>query len=274
MRTWKIESRNVSTQSANNVMANLISSIGENHFSTSFINNINSLMPIGCWSIYKVGTSKPIMFESGSYQRFDSTLLSWKEYLAGPHSQDASLCQSTGESPSRLLAHVTSQELTAPGHKEKVYEQFGMTERVSVIEPMRSGGVLALNMYRYADQTSFSESDLAMIELLAEPLFAVVKKHVEFKSKSDSRSASTSQQSIDHFRYGLAKKHSDFSERELDVCARLLNGMSYDGIAADLNLSLSTVKTYRNRAFARLNINFKSELFRIYLDKSRHQPET
>lgn len=142
-----------------------------------------------------------------------------------------------------------------------------MTERVSVIEPMQSGGVLALNMYRYADQTSFSESDLAMIELLAEPLFAVVKKHVEFKSKSDSRSASSSQQSIDHFRYELAKKHSDFSERELDVCARLLNGMSYDGIAADLNLSLSTVKTYRNRAFARLNINFKSELFRIYIDK-------
>jgi DNA-binding CsgD family transcriptional regulator len=270
MRTWKIENRDVSSRSGNNVIANIVSNIGDNHFSASFINNINSLMPIGCWSIYQVGTSKPVMYESGSYQRFDSTLLSWSEYLAGPHSQDASLSQSMEESPSRLLAHVTSQELTAPGHREKVYEQFGMTERVSVIEPTSSGGVLALNMYRYADQPSFSETDLALIELLAEPLFAIVKKHVEFKSKSDPRADSSFQQSIDDFRFVLAKNHSEFSERELDVCARLLNGMSYDGIAADLNLSLSTVKTYRNRAFSRLNISFKSELFRIFLKSNQH----
>ena len=39
--------------------------------------------------------------------------------------------------------------------------------------------------------------------------------------------------------------------------------MTQEGIAVDLGLSLPTVKTYRNRAFGRLGIHFKSELFAL-----------
>ena len=51
------------------------------------------------------------------------------------------------------------------------------------------------------------------------------------------------------------------TERELDVCERLLRGFSHDGVAADLGLSVATVKTYRTRAFARLGLHFRSQLF-------------
>ncbi|MFN6997848.1 MAG: helix-turn-helix transcriptional regulator, partial [Aquincola tertiaricarbonis] len=53
--------------------------------------------------------------------------------------------------------------------------------------------------------------------------------------------------------------------RELDVLERLLQGMTYDGIAADIGLSLATVKTYRARAFERLDIHFKNELFALFV---------
>jgi DNA-binding CsgD family transcriptional regulator len=139
-----------------------------------------------------------------------------------------------------------------------------MTERVSVLEPSKSGGVLALNLYRYTDQPTFSDRDFGLIELMAEPLFAVVKRHVELK-RFNSTPTHSDFFSVGHFRDVLQAQCPDFSERELDVCARLLDGMSYEGIAADLSLSLSSVKTYRKRAFARLDINFKSELVRHYL---------
>ncbi len=51
------------------------------------------------------------------------------------------------------------------------------------------------------------------------------------------------------------------TRRELQVCERLLQGYTHDGVAADLGLAVSTVKTYRNRAFSRLGIRFRSELF-------------
>jgi DNA-binding CsgD family transcriptional regulator len=44
-----------------------------------------------------------------------------------------------------------------------------------------------------------------------------------------------------------------------------------DGIAADLGLSLATVKTYRTRAFERLNIRFKSELFAAFIHQASRQ---
>ncbi len=51
---------------------------------------------------------------------------------------------------------------------------------MSVLGPRKSGGVLALNMYLYADQQTFLDRDFGLIEMLAEPLFAVGKRHVAF----------------------------------------------------------------------------------------------
>jgi|GEM_PF-6119555 DNA-binding NarL/FixJ family response regulator len=52
--------------------------------------------------------------------------------------------------------------------------------------------------------------------------------------------------------------------QELQVCLRLL-GMTQKGLAADMGLALPTVKTCRDRAFGRLGIHFRSELFALML---------
>ena len=49
--------------------------------------------------------------------------------------------------------------------------------------------------------------------------------------------------------------------RELDVCARLLLGKPLNGITSDLSILLPTVKKLRNRAFDRLGIRYRNELF-------------
>jgi DNA-binding NarL/FixJ family response regulator len=63
----------------------------------------------------------------------------------------------------------------------------------------------------------------------------------------------------------LLQRCDKLTARELDVLERLLQGLSYDGIAADLGLSVASVKTYRTRAFQRLDLHFKSELFASFL---------
>ncbi len=264
MRTWNFGSARNESSRVQAVLAQVVSSMGDESFSFAFLSKLNNLLPIGCWSIYETGNNQPVMFESGSYQRNDTTQGSWNAYLQGPFLQDESLCVANTVAQRPQIAHITSQELTSPGHRERVYDQFGMTERVSVLEPRKSGGVLALNMYRYSDQPSFSDRDFELIEMMAEPLFAVVKRHIELK-RCTSKTNHYNILSVGHFRDVLQNQYPGFTERELDVCARLLHGMSYEGIAADLHLSLSSVKTYRKRAFARLDINFKSELVRHYL---------
>ena len=43
----------------------------------------------------------------------------------------------------------------------------------------------------------------------------------------------------------------------------MLKGWTYDGIAADLGVSPGTIKTYCNRAFGRLGIHHRNELFAL-----------
>ena len=59
--------------------------------------------------------------------------------------------------------------------------------------------------------------------------------------------------------------HPPLTAREAQVCAGILQGLTIDGIACALDVSACTVKTYRNRAFDRLGIHFRNELFALVL---------
>ena len=49
------------------------------------------------------------------------------------------------------------------------------------------------------------------------------------------------------------------------VAARVLSGMTSEGIAADLGIGLQSVLTYRKRAYAKLGVCGQRELFALTL---------
>ena len=55
------------------------------------------------------------------------------------------------------------------------------------------------------------------------------------------------------------------SEREASVCTGIILGMTSEGIALDLGISVNTVRTYRKRAYARLMISSQNELMKLIL---------
>jgi DNA-binding CsgD family transcriptional regulator len=65
------------------------------------------------------------------------------------------------------------------------------------------------------------------------------------------------------FRRRLAALQRGMTQRELDVCARTLIGLTAEGIAIDLNIKKTSVLTYRKRAYARLGISSQTQLFRL-----------
>jgi DNA-binding CsgD family transcriptional regulator len=155
-----------------------------------------------------------------------------------------------------LLCHLTAQEVPAQ-HRARVYEAHGVAERVSVVQA-RDDGLFAVNFYRHQHQTPFSDAQLADFEALAPALLALARKHVALEVVEAPSDPVTPAQRL------LALQPA-LTPRELEVCARLLRGMTYDGIANDMGLSVPSVKTYRNRAFDRLGIHFRNELFALLL---------
>jgi DNA-binding CsgD family transcriptional regulator len=58
--------------------------------------------------------------------------------------------------------------------------------------------------------------------------------------------------------------------REIEVCSRIVYGLSTFGIAVDLSLSEETVRTYRKRAYQRLALGTERQLLTWYLRQWTH----
>ena len=239
------------------LLAGLINQLGQPRFRSLLLETLQPLVPAASFSVYRTGRhSVPQLFLSGSLGVPDTTRDCWRAYLSGPYRSDSTLISEARGDEQLLLCHLTAQEVPAQ-HRARVYEAHGVAERVSVVQA-REDGLFALNFYRHQHQAPFSDGQMADFEDLAPALLALARKHVALGVvEASSEQASQAQR--------LLALQPALTPRELEVCVRLLRGMTYDGIAADLGLSLPSVKTYRNRAFDRLGIHFRNELFALML---------
>ena len=239
------------------VLTDLIGHIGNARFGPAVLDGLQDLVPAASWSVYRLG-SRPALFLSAARGVPDTTRDCWRAYLSGPHRADRSFAQTSNASErAPRLCHLTADEVPEE-HRMKVYEAHGVAERVSVAQTQDDGGVFAINFYRHGHQRAFSDAALDSFGALAPALLALVRKHMALSQGNGAPVVDTGAHDMEARLRSLCPA---LTERERAVCVRLLQGMTLDGIASDLGLALPTVKTYRNRAFARLGIHFRNELF-------------
>jgi DNA-binding CsgD family transcriptional regulator len=229
----------------------LVGAIGAPDFAGRALQGINeSGLHAASWSVYELRPEQlPVLHLSSSVGVADTTGQCFAAYLDGLYRRDRSFdCVRPGHA---AVLRMHADEAPSQDHREAIYLRHGMLERLSVVQRgPDSQALLAVNLYRHLHQGRFGAAELAGFTELAPLLLAAVQRHL---SLAPAKPASP--------RETLQRRCAALTERELDVCERLLRGWSYDGIAADLGLSLATVKTYRARAFERLGLHFKSELF-------------
>ena len=253
MRQWTPSSSTNAVQA----LQGLIGLLGQAEFETALLGHLHPLVPAASYSIYQTGRGcAPTRFMSASLGIPDTTRECWNAYLSGPYLSDRTLAVQNTSADSMVLCHITAPEVPAQ-HRARVYEAHGMAERVSIVQS-QNAAIFAINFYRHEHQRPFSDAQLSDFESLAPVLLSLTQKQIELTRPRVAR-RNTSEWSSQ-----LQQLEPALTTRELDVCARLLTGMTQEGIAADLRLGLSTIKTYRNRAFARLGIHFKSELFALF----------
>ncbi|WP_295856951.1 helix-turn-helix transcriptional regulator [uncultured Xylophilus sp.] len=234
------------------VLADWVGHVGSPDFGQAVLDGMQDLLPAASWSVYRVGAA-PRLFLSASRGVPDTTHDCWRAYLSGPHRRDRSLPTGAAAARAPLLCHLTAGEVSAE-HRAKVYEAHGMAERISVAEAQADGTVFAVNFYRHGHQRAFTDTALDDFGALALPLLALVRRHTVLAAQLPAGPPAAG------FDARLQQVCPALTVRERAVCVRLLQGMTQDGIAADLALAVPTVKTYRNRAFARLGIHSRHEL--------------
>ncbi len=251
------------------VLPDLIGDLARPHYAESLLRRLRDVLPATSLSVYRTGPgTRPRRFRSASHSTPDTTHDCWRAYLSGPYKRDFTLLHPDGQPDPRapVVCHITAAEV--PGeHRTKVYEALGRAERVSVVCRETDASVFAVNFYRHVGQPPFRDSELADFGALAPAVLALTRKHLELLGVEHAPPPTV--------RGKLLALNPALTGRELDVCERLLRGMTQEGIAADLRLSVPTVKTYRARAFARLGIHYRNELFaRLLHPWVREHPAT
>ncbi len=252
-------------------LSGMVQRLGDAGFASGLLQELAPVLPAASWSVYRTGRHcQPTLFMSASHGIPDTTRDCWWAYLSGPYRSDRTWGESVAAAPSTRLCHLTASEVGGE-HQARVYEAHGMAERVSIVEHENDGAVFAVNFYRHQHQRPFLDRQISDFETMAPVLLALARKHIALAQHQPVALPTTPipphglPQQLPALRERLLRAHTGLTERELDVCTRLLQGMTQEGIACDLGLSLPTVKTYRNRAFGRLGIHFRNELFALAL---------
>jgi DNA-binding CsgD family transcriptional regulator len=246
------------TEEAQRALAGVISSLGEPGFGTSALAQLNEWMPFCWWSVYRLfDDAPPTMHASGSFGVADGTQDSFRSYRAGLYRRDQTFAgaRTNVRDGNPVMIHWDACEMPAP-HRQQIYLRHNLRERLSLVTADAGPGILSVNLYRHEDQPAFSDEAIDAVRGLARPLLACVLKHIALIRSPTPRAADNA---------GLAS----LTGRELEVCQRLLKGLTHEGIAADLGLSPGTIKTYRDRAFEKLGIHHRNELFALAISELR-----
>ena len=258
MRTWTPSipppARRGAVAEASDLFARLVAHLGEPEFGGEALRGLAAVVPTASLSVYRIGCARPQLYFSAAQGVADLTRQCWHAYLLGAQHEDLSWGSDWPHGTRRSqVVHVRASEVSR-AHRAQVYEAHGMAERLSIAERASDGSVFALNFYRHEHQRPLGDRHLADFSELSAALLALAQKHIALVRPAPVADAR---------RQRLLAHAPDLTGRELDVCLRLLQGLTQDGTAADLGLSAATVKTYRNRAFARLGIQHRNQLFAL-----------
>ncbi|NMG74999.1 helix-turn-helix transcriptional regulator [Aromatoleum diolicum] len=239
-------------------LVGIIGSIGDATFGREALAQLNRWMPLCWWSVYRLFDDQPpTLHASGSFGVSDGTQECWRVYRASLYRRDETffLAKEHLREADAALLHWHATEFSAR-HREAIYSRHGLRERLSIVSAHDECGLTSINFYRNEGQQAFSDKEIDAIRKLGRPLLASVNRHLSLCGKASVGGSPL----------------CALTGRERDVCDRILKGWTHEGIAADLQVSPATVKTYRDRAFERLGIHHRNELFALILGHSHAAP--
>jgi LuxR family transcriptional regulator, activator of tox operons len=104
----------------------------------------------------------------------------------------------------------------------------------------------------------FSIPELSLLKSLGEVLLPLVYLHA--LQVVDAPAQSEAGPGAGLFAAVAARRGVHLSERETDICSAMVKGQTIASIAAAMRIKESTVKTYTQRAFAKLGIASRRDL--------------
>lgn len=158
-----------------------------------------------------------------------------------------------------ILVRQSSSTISDPEYRRACYERAGIVERLTLYGA--GTPTVLVSAYRLRDSGPSSALGTALLEAQAPVIVAAARRHAELRMVADPPPIRPPHEAVVE---RLAGAGGGLSAREVETAAGLLVGSSQRDIAARIGVALSSVVTYRQRAYRKLGVTSRRELVRFY----------
>lgn len=160
-----------------------------------------------------------------------------------------------------------SPDMKTKSEIQKIYKDSGTCEKFYLLHRLEEK-LFQFNVYRSQKKGMFPEKETERLREVLPFLNDLVKLRVQICGAGEYQRRSRKGE-ITNLRKRDVPFFKALSKREAQICDLIVFGLTAEGIATELGISLSTVKTFRNRAYKKLEITSKSELFVMILNSKK-----
>ncbi len=168
-----------------------------------------------------------------------------------------SMPPSSGE-PRVLVHRQSGQDVSDIDYRVACYDHIGIIDRLAALVSVGKGQWVSTNLYRDRSAGCFTSSEVQSFLDLAPLLASCAAQHYhsDIDGETIYRNLVTD---------GIHELCPSLTMREREVLLRILDGVTTERIAVDLQIRPTTVITYRTRAYEKLGVSSRRELFATVL---------
>ncbi|MES2533877.1 MAG: LuxR C-terminal-related transcriptional regulator [Pseudomonadota bacterium] len=243
-------------------LPDIIEAIGSDRFGPQLLAYLHQMCGADHCAVFQFGTDSLSQVVVGSHDGTNAARQQATRYVDQQYwRKDPAMCeaQSRVRLKEPVIIRVDIDDLADTDLRENIYPH--IRERL-VIAGKRRESAFGLSILRSDVHGAFTDGDIHRLGSVAEVLVSLLAKHADIVlHRPNIALALTSLPEIE----GCMLAMTELPRREAQVCARVLYGLSTIGIALDLSIGEESVKTYRKRAYQRLQIGCGRELLTWYL---------
>ena len=149
------------------------------------------------------------------------------------------------------------------GVEYAIFKEGGILEKIYDVR-IRGRKLYQLSLYRRSTDGPFAESEVALLGQVVPIAMNLSLIHFHLRG-GDRWQKRNERRLVSSIRSTGVPAFAGLTEQETRVCDLIVYGLTTEGIAAEMEIGVSSVKTYRHRAYRKLDIGTKSELFAMII---------
>lgn len=249
-------------------LSDLIGVIGTPQFAPCLFDLLQHCFGAEFCAMYAFEGQQPRYVDALGGPSIEAARLQALQYASASYwTRDPSVLALSGQSGSAkdiIAMRMLPEQLADHELRDVIYRPKAIADRLVVWNRNR-GVIHGFSALRTRRKGYFTSAEISEFERVAPELAAVLATHERVHRDLAPAARVRLLTSLPLIEARMSDAGAGLSRRELQVCARMLWGLSAPAIAADLGIGEDSVATYRKRAYAKLHIAVERELLIWYL---------